>query len=339
MSVRSANTGDRAVKAFLDVLPRAADVRVEESVLDLSSVDVLVGGRPVEVKWVGDGALGDVRRALASRRAHPDVVVARRLSSGARALLTDEGIGWVDETGAAEVAIGSIVVSRTGRPPETIKKPPGWTPAVLAVTEALLCGERGTVAATRRATGLSEGSCTNALRTLTDFGLIEAERSRGRGSARRVGDRRALLDAYASVASALRPTIKLEVGVAWRDPIAGLEAAGQRWSRHDLAWAATSAAAASVLAPYLRTVTRTEVYVDTKAMVGLEAAAAVAGLKSIEGGRLILRPFPTPATDRLAETIHGIRVAPWPRVYVDLVDSGVRGEEAAEHLWEVVGDR
>jgi hypothetical protein len=45
------------------------------------------------------------------------------------------------------------------------------------------------------------------------------------------------------------------------------------------------------------------------------------------------------ALDRLAETIDALRVAPWPRVYVDLLAAGVRGEEAAEHLWEVIDAR
>jgi hypothetical protein len=148
-----------------------------------------------------------------------------------------------------------------------------------------------------------------------------------------------LLAAYTNAAAALRTTINLDVGVTWRDPIAGLDETGRRWSHEGLAWAATGAVAAGLLAPYLRSVTRTEVYVDAKTIVGLEAAATSAGLKPIEGGRLTLRPFPTPAVDRLVETIDGVRVAPWPRVYVDLLANGVRGEEAAEHLWEIVGAR
>lgn len=339
MNVNTSKTGDRALAAFLDVLPNGAETHEQEAVGDVGRAEVIVGGRTIELKWVGEGSLGDVRLGLASWPAVPDIVVGRRLSPGARALLAGKGVGWVDETGAAEIAIGSIVVSRTGRPPRPIDRPPGWTPAGLAVAEALLCGVRGTVVATRRATGLSVGSCTNALRTLTDLGLIEADSARGRGSARHVGDRRALLAAYSNAAAVLRPTINLEVGVTWRDLIAGLLDTGRSWSREKIAWAATGAAAANVLAPYLGSVARIDAYVDTTTMVGLEAAAAAVGLKPIEGGRLTLRPFPTPAVDRLVETIDGVRVVPWPRVYVDLLATGVRGEEAAEHLWEVVGDR
>lgn len=339
MNMLSASLGNRAVDALRDVLPRGAAVSVPQADSAESRADLIVGGLVVEVKWAGDGSLGQVRRYLASWPTTPHVVAARHLSPGARALLSSSGIGWVDETGAAEIAVGLIIVSRSGRPPKRVEKPARWTAAVLAVAEALLCGTRGTVAGAAKATGLSTGSCTSSLRVLTDLGLLEATAGRGRGSARQIADRRALLDSYASAARSLRPTINLQVGVTWRDPVAGLVDIGYLWERGNLAWAATGAAAASVLAPYLGTVTTVDVCVDSSTIVGLEAAAADVGLRPIEGGRLTLRPFPTPAVNRLAETVDGLRVAPWPRVFVDLLATGVRGEEAAEHLWEVVGAR
>lgn len=51
-----------------------------------------------------------------------------------------------------------------------------------------------------------------------------------------------------------------------------------------------------------------EVYVARATVAGIESVAAQAGL----------------------------RVAPWPRVYADLRAVGVRGEEAVEHLREMV---
>ncbi|HEX5266482.1 MAG TPA: hypothetical protein VFW24_06900, partial [Acidimicrobiales bacterium] len=65
--------------------------------------------------------------------------------------------------------------------------------------------------------------------------------------------------------------------------------------------------------------------------------AMSAGVEPMEGGRLILRPFPTATSRSLSTDVGGIRVAPWPRVYADLRDIGVRGEEAAEHLRELSG--
>ena len=59
----------------------------------------------------------------------------------------------------------------------------------------------------------------------------------------------------------------------------------------------SSVVAASVLASRLATVATGEVYVARATVVGTESAAAKAGLRSIEGGRLTLRPFPTARPD------------------------------------------
>jgi hypothetical protein len=89
----------------------------------------------------------------------------------------------------------------------------------------------------------------------------------------------------------------------------------------------------AVLAPLLTNVESALVHIDTSKMAGLRYAAESVGLAPIEGGRLTLRPYPTVTTHRLGSTLDGIHVAPW---YADLQHSGVRGEEAAEHLREVV---
>ena len=238
-------------------------------------------------------------------------------------------------TGAAEIAVGSIIVSRTGRQLKTRESPLDWSPAVIAIAEALLCGTRATVSATGAATGLSSGSCTHALRVLTGLGLLESDAKRGRDSARRISDHDQFLTAYATVVESLPGPVSLQVGVLWRDPVAGLVETGTQWDRAGVEWAATGVTAASVMAPYISGVTVTEVYVDAGSIVGLEAVAADAGLAPVEGGRLTLKTFPTVAVRRLTRNMNGLRVAPWPRVYADLRTSGVRGEEAAEHLREV----
>jgi len=327
----------RSEAAVAAVLPRAVQIRRGRE--DSHSIDLELNGQPIQVKWLGEGGLRQVRELIADQEDRPDVVVARRMSPGAREALSAAGIGWVDETGAAEIALGSLIVSRSGRPTKTPRKPPRWTSAVLAVAEALLCDGKATVGAMQETTGLSAGSCTNALRALTDLDLLIATVRRGRGSARQIRDPDRLLDEYASAAAAMAPAIALTVGVTWRDPVAGLSETGQRWERAGVAWAATGTVAASVLAPYLTSVTAGEVYVDTKTIAGLESVAAKADLRPIEGGRLTLRPFPTVTARLLAVVRDGLRLAPWPRAYADLRVAGVRGEEAAEHLREVVRGR
>lgn len=202
-----------------------------------------------------------------------------------------------------------------------------------------MCGTEATVSRTREATGLSTGSCTNGLRALTELGLLDADAVRGRRAGRRVRDARALLAAYAEAAETLRPTERLTVGVIWRDPVASLIETGRAWTRRGIGWCATGAAAAAVLAPHLTAIGSTEVYVETGTLAGLAAAAADVGLRPIEGGRLTLRPMPTRGVLRLTSEVVGLQVAPWPRVFVDLRAVGVRGEAAAEHLWEVMRGR
>lgn len=330
----SARTPSRAEQAFLDVLPPAAHPLVVAE----PSEAFVVAGHPLRVAWVGEGRLGDVKRLLAGE-ARPDIVAGRHLSPGARDTLTRAGVSWVDETGAAEVVLGTILVSREGRTVPGNAQPPRWAPSTLAVAEGLLCGAEATVSATRGATALSTGSCTNALRALTELGLLEADAQRGCAAGRRVRDPSALLGAYADAAAALRPVEQLQVGVMWRDPVAGLVDLGRRWTETGLDWCATGAAAAAVVAPLLTNVGGAEVYVGADTLAGLAAVAERSGLKPIEGGRLTLRPAPSRGVLRFTTEAGGLRIAPWPRIYADLRTLGVRGEEAAEHLREVIDGR
>ena len=82
-----------------------------------------------------------------------------------------------------------------------------------------------------------------------------------------------------------------------------------------------------------------DVYVDANTILGLEAAAGAVDLRPIEGGRLTIRPFPSVTARRMATRVDGLMVAPWPRVFADVRTVGVRGEEAAEHLREVMHGR
>ena len=332
--VTMSDIAHRSEAAVAAVLPTSVQVRRGRR--DGRSIDLTVAGKRLRVAWLGEGGLRHARELIVGGQ-YPDIAAARRMSPGAREALSAAGIGWVDETGAAEIACGQLIVSRSGRIVEAPPKPFRWTPSVLAVAEALLCGRQATVGAMREATGLSIGSATNALRVLAETGLLSAKARRGRNAARRVHDPDRLLDEYA--AAAAMPPNALAVGVTWRDFAAGLHEVGRRWDDAKIAWATTGAVAASMLAPYLATVATGEVYVDRATVAGIESAAEKAGLRPIHGGRLTLRPFPTVTARWLATTRGGLRVAPWPRVYADLRTVGVRGEEAAEHLREIARGR
>ena len=324
---------ERIAAAINAVVPSGTPVHVTES---LEVALVAIGKTHLRVAWAGEGWPGDVKPLLDRSWEHVDVVAARRMSPGTRAALIDAGLGWVDETGAAEMSLPGLVISRSGRSAPKAETPPRWSPSVIGSAEALLLDTRPTVAEVERVTGLAAGTATNALATLTKLGLLTADAARGRKSARAVVDRRALLNAYADAAIAATRPLSIRVGILG-DLIKGLMKVGRRWDAEGVTWAATGLAAASVLAPHTTEVNGLDVFVDAPTLATLDAIVEKSDLRPIDGGRLILRPFPTPVTQRLSTRVDSIRVAPWPRVYADLRVTGVRGEEAAEHLFEVIG--
>ena len=334
VSSRSRKRGERAVLA---VFPPAARITADPADHE---ADLVVNGQPVEVKWIGAGNLADVRSALEQQPRRNVILVGRQMSPGARAALSEVGANWADETGAAEIAIGTILVSRSGVPekrPQEIKR---WTPAVIAVAEALLCGTRGTQAAMQEATGLSAGSCANALRFLTDKRLVTSAAKRGPASARRLSDPRQLLETYTSAVNQKPAGARLQIGVTWQDTLEGLTDLGHRIAACNADWAVTGGAAAAIIAPFMSLVSQATVYVEAKSVAELQGLAESLKLRPVEGGRLTLKPFPGSATQLLATVERDdLQVAPWPRVYADLQKEGVRGEEAAEHLYEVIHER
>ncbi len=328
------NRGERAVRA---VLPSAAEI-VE--VGGGPEADLVVNGQPVEVKWIGEGNLADVRSALRRKPGRNVILVGRQMSPGGRDALSQAGVSWADETGAAEIAIGTILVSRSGvaqKRPQGIKR---WTPAVLAIAEALLCGTKGTQAAMQEATGLSAGSCANALKFLQDLELVTSTAKRGPASARQICDRRSLLTAYTAAANSQPVGARLQIGVTWQDTLAGLADLGHRLDDRRAEWAITGGAGAAAIAPFMSSVSQATVYVDCNSVAELKALAESLKFRPVEGGGLTLQPFPS-STTRLFATVENddLRVAPWPRVYADLQNEGVRGEEAAEHLYEVTHEQ
>jgi len=251
------------------------------------------------------------------------------------------GLGWVDETGGAElhfVRDGALIdVSRPGLDGPRSRPALQWTVAVLGAAEALLThpDQTVTVSSIREHTGYSVEATTRALRFLEDRGHLESTARRGPQSARRVVNLDRLLEEYADAATDKRKPLSLSCGVSWNHPYVALEAIGERWDKNGIEWAVTGAMAASILAPFATNVTSGEVYVDAVSLTELDRAAAAADVRPIESGRLVLRPFPTKATHKLSTQRDGLWIAPWPRVYADVAHVGVRGEEIAEHLKEV----
>ncbi|MEZ5119126.1 MAG: hypothetical protein R2686_04370 [Candidatus Nanopelagicales bacterium] len=313
------------------------DVRVDRAGARPGRFLATIRTTPTEVAWLATGWPRQIRDLL-DRPDRPDLVVASELSPGARKLLTENGLSWVDETGAARVALPGVYIRiDVGQAPKKPRANLGWTPSTLAVCEALIVGIGGTVAELTAATGLAPSTAAASLRFLQKAHLVESEAARGRNSRRTVADEEKLLDTYAAAAGRLRTPESIRVGVLWRNPARGVTDLGARLSAKGVAWNTTGALAAEVLAPYLTEVDPWEIYVDGGSVAELRQIAREAGMEQADGGRLLLRAFPTPAKDRLGTEVAGQRVAAWPRVFSDLRMIGVRGEEAAEHLREQMG--
>lgn len=327
----------RAVSALETVLHTALRARSAEG--PKRDLIVTLGNKDLRVRWLTVGWPQQVEAALHDKP-RPDVIVAPRMSPGARAVAKKTGVGWVDESGAADIVIRdasgtTIIIDTKGKPPVPLDSGIGWRPATLAVCEAILSGQASPTAnSVIDVTGISMGSAVTALKFLKDGHLVSSA-ARGPSAARRVANRDEFLDAYATAAERLRSPISIRVGVLWRDPAAGVTQTGQLLEAAGIDWAATSALSANVLAPLQTEVAPLEIYVAGKTWSDVRRAAVVAGLQEMDGGRLVLRPFPTPAGAKLTETIaDGFRSVLWPRAYADLRISGVRGEDAAEHLRE-----
>lgn len=300
----------------------------------LSSVKV--GGKTISVAWLPVGWPKQVRQVLA-RAIVPDLVAAPEMSAGARRTAAVAGLGWFDETGAADFTLGpTFLVRRDGTPRLRLDTNLGWRPATTAVCEALLTGTPAIVTAAQKRTGLAMSTVATALKFLETQKLLHAEAPRGPRSARTVADRAALLEAYAAAAVRLRVPLSIRVGTLWRDPTGGVINTGRLWSSTGVRWAATGALTADVLAPLLTQVSPLEIYLEASTLAELRAAAFKANLAEASGGRLLLRPFPSSAGAVLSGEIRpGFWSVPWPRAFADLRDAGVRGEDAADHLREV----
>ena len=339
--MRTAVAPSRLVNAFRAVLPTHATARaipIRGRTVPVADVEVL--GSVVHLVWAGEGWPRDIERAVAVGAARPGaVVVVKRMSPGAAAAAVAAGLGWVDEDGGADFTTPTLAVARTARPSLRPARPAHWTAQTMGVAEALLCGVPATVSAVRAATGSSESTCTRALALFADSGVLSASAARGRRSGRRLAEPDRLLADYAAYAATQSAVLELDTNPLWADIVDGVAAAGKAWDKARVAWAASGPAAAAVMAPLLTNVGSALVYVEADTRSDLEAAARAVGAVPVGGrGRLQLRAFPSKATRRLAGEVGGLRVAPWPRVYVDLAASGVRGDEAAEHLREVIAD-
>lgn len=337
--------GTRVRRTLTQVLPKGLRVEVEprpEASEPTFLVTVAAGkvSHRFRAGWAGEGWPADVRR-LTTLAPGLDVVTGSRLSDGSRSLLTERGIGWADESGAADINLpsGLVVVRETSRSIRDREKPLRWAGSVFAAAEAMLSGARPTVMSIEQATKLSRNATATALDRLERLGLLERpDARRGRKSGRRIVDPDALLDAYATAAGTARgrqPVVLIHR--LWTDPVDALrDEIAPALANAGNAWAVTGAAASQLLAPYLTAVTTLELYVDAELFADQARLASLLDGRVVEKGhRIEVRELPT-AVSATGPVKEGVRLALPVRVYADLIVAGGRSAEAAHHLRETL---
>ncbi|GAC1601665.1 MAG: hypothetical protein NVS3B21_29400 [Acidimicrobiales bacterium] len=290
--------------------------------------------------WAGSGWRPDVERLMAVVTVQ--VVFATSLSDEAKDWLRTRGIGWVDETGSANISLatGLLVVRDGSRITPPVGPGDGWTKSMVAAAEAILAGVLPTVEEVESAASISRGASASALSRLETRGILDRPGpKRGRGVARSVVDVDKLIDEYAEAAGRYRSKQKvIRLHCLWADPMRALASeVGPALTSEPARWAVTGPAASTLLAPYLGEVTTLDLYVDHTLFAAPDRLSALLGGRVVDRGhRIEVRELPT-SMSAAGPKIDDITVALPARVYADLIAVGGRASEAAHHLREVRG--
>lgn len=293
----------------------------------------------LEVKWLGEGWPGDVRR-LASFM--PDtwpanlVLVAREFSPGALEWLSTREANWADETGRARIVGpgGLVVIREVARNAVATPRSFRWSPSALSVGELLLARPRPRIAVTEiaREAGWSPARVTAVLKAFDREGWTRKQGAdRGPRAWRELDDPDALLASW-SAGVAASPRQQRLAHRATRDAMALLHDALVP-AFADLNWAVTGWAGTETAAPFLTTIPTVHVYVSEDQFAGpVSEAIEAAGLREVEEGARVTFWAADQRVLALSTRHSDIPVVSAPRLYADLSALGGRGHDAAEHV-------
>lgn len=304
--------------------------------------------------WVGEGLPADARRALEEIDHHAGtqssivpVVVARRVSPGAREILESQQISWADASGRAHVVVpGRIYITRI----EPIRADAGrnfkWSASADAIAETLLTSRvrvRGSAPVTldrvtviADATDVSVAHAARVLRHFDEQGYTaKTGAERGRSATREFREPGRMLSDWAGHYAAGSGSRKpIEFHVPWRETERSLSLLDGVFARQ--AWALTGEVAADRIAPYLTSVPSVDFYVlDKEQSAVRERLLQHPEVTEVGSGGRIRMHLAESYVLRLADEVDGLRIASPVRVYADLLRGRGRSAEAGEHLREV----
>lgn len=350
-SVKSRNNS--AVEVVLRILPDALRPKASYDHIDIRTRRDVITVRPT---WIGEGFPADVRAFLEENPNHSptanEVVVARRMSKGAVELLRHHHVSWADTAGFAEIAIEETVYVYRQRPSPLPARALGemsWSTSADNVAEFVLSRvtELGAsapriwngvdrIADIAEATGVSPSQVAKALLAFDEQGYTaKFGPARGPMARREIVNHRRMLSDWASRFRRTRSNERqVQFHLLSRDPNHWQELV--RESLTSIPWAVSGWLGAERTAPFVTTIPDTIVYVsDTNFEEAVSRLMRQPEVTSVEqGGRIILRSAPDFVID-LGRESQGARLVSPVRLYADLIRTGGRGLDAAEHLREV----
>lgn len=347
----------RAVETLRELLTDlGADVEVHEAG-DRSVVRVGAGGWSYSLApvWAGEGLPQDVDQALVDvvdgeeGLAEVPVVVARRISGSVAARLRARGLGWADERGHARIAAPpGLLVARGG----AVAVQPAaegwrWSASSGAVAEYLLAmhgertdpGDRVIVPPIGAIAGTVQISPAQVSKVLQGFDRQDWTRKagseRGPGARRVVDDPSGLLSSWASW-QGRRHERSVRAHATWRG---AADFVVERLAPvlPDGTWCLTGWLAADERAPFATEVPTITCYLEPEYFDDqVDHVLDAAHLRRVERGARVVFTRAEPHVVGLSRMSAIGPVASDARLYADLLAAGARGEEAADHLREVV---
>lgn len=328
-----------AVRFLRQVLPEAL---VHPGQAGGSDMEIELAGfrTSLELKWAGVGYPRDVTQALRSHDGDRRVVlVAERMSQGARDLLNTRGVNWISADGDARLRVGPIVIEREvhGHQPESEQvSERGWTQATLEIAEQVLTDyllrEEATLAPTRQIaskSGRSLATTSSAVRMFEREGWVEIGARRGRSASRRLVAPGTMLEAWAPAVEVANARTGFDA--MWGEPEAAVEAAQEEFG---IDLAVGGRLGARTVAPHATVASGARLYISQsirrdemeRRLLGVGLAPVAMSQRSVEvvhAGESVLR---------LSSRHGAIRTPSKVRLFADLLGLGGRGAEEAAFL-------
>lgn len=342
---------NKAAQLLLRVIPNQLNPRADFDVVRVSYGASTWAFLPI---WVGEGLPADAKRGQSEldrvsnlRPFEIPVVLARRISPGAREILENADCSWADASGRAHIEVpGHLYITRLDPIPADRPRSFAWTAAASAIAETLLTWRvrqgLDANAAIDRVTEIApvaDVSLAHTARVLRQFDELrytfKTGAERGTSATRELRDPGRMLSDWAAHNGYQEGSGALaEFHVPWRDTEESVSTLVNALAEWD--WAVTGGVAADRIAPFVTNVSTLDIYVPAshfRAMV--DRLAKEPNVTPVDSGGRIRLLAAEPYMFHLADEVRGVRTAPSVRVYADLLRQGARSAEAAEHLREV----